>query len=157
MGRGVLWLVSIFALFPDRWIAVADQYELRTAAIAANLAKGMDVPSAVRGGCRYVQAGIRSAPGLGGGNGPLNHFHSVYSLPFAPYDITSSPSTVGNVLTDTYLGGISSNTCLSDLTWLRFGTDSLTIPSCWRWVMGRSRSSRSRDISSRTICILWVY
>ncbi|KAL2123833.1 hypothetical protein VTJ04DRAFT_198 [Mycothermus thermophilus] len=53
-------------------------------AIAANLAKGMDVPTAVRGGCRYVQAGIRSAPGLGGGNGPLNHFHSVYSLPFAP-------------------------------------------------------------------------
>ncbi|KAL2271931.1 hypothetical protein VTJ83DRAFT_1302 [Remersonia thermophila] len=53
-------------------------------AIAANLAKGMDVPAAVRTGCRYVQAGIKTAPGLGGGNGPLNHFHSVYSMPFAP-------------------------------------------------------------------------
>ncbi|KAL2182014.1 Phosphomethylpyrimidine kinase-domain-containing protein [Thermothelomyces heterothallicus CBS 202.75] len=53
-------------------------------AIASNLAKGMEIPAAVRAGCRYVQAGIRSAPGLGGGNGPLNHFHSVYSLPFSP-------------------------------------------------------------------------
>ncbi|KAK4106941.1 hypothetical protein N658DRAFT_414120 [Parathielavia hyrcaniae] len=53
-------------------------------AIASNLAKGMDMPSAVRAGCRYVQVGIRTAPGLGGGNGPLNHFHSVYTLPFSP-------------------------------------------------------------------------
>ncbi|KAH6841161.1 Phosphomethylpyrimidine kinase-domain-containing protein [Chaetomium sp. MPI-CAGE-AT-0009] len=53
-------------------------------AIASNLAKGMAMPAAVRAGCRYVQAGIRSAPGLGGGNGPLNHFHSVYTLPFSP-------------------------------------------------------------------------
>jgi hypothetical protein len=60
------------------------------AAIASNLAKGMDMPSAVRAGCRYVQAGIRTAPGLGGGNGPLNHFHSVYTLPFSPYE--GSPS-----------------------------------------------------------------
>ncbi|KAL2142301.1 hypothetical protein VTI28DRAFT_1375 [Corynascus sepedonium] len=53
-------------------------------AIASNLAEGMDMPAAVRAGCRYVQAGIKSAPGLGGGNGPLNHFHSVYTLPFSP-------------------------------------------------------------------------
>ncbi|KAL2136346.1 hypothetical protein VTI74DRAFT_4178 [Chaetomium olivicolor] len=53
-------------------------------AIASNLAKGMDIPSAVRAGCRYVHVGIRTAPGLGGGNGPLNHFHSVYTLPFPP-------------------------------------------------------------------------
>ncbi|KAH6627592.1 Phosphomethylpyrimidine kinase-domain-containing protein [Chaetomium tenue] len=53
-------------------------------AIASNLAKRMGMPAAVRAGCRYVQAGIRSAPGLGGGNGPLNHFHSVYTLPFSP-------------------------------------------------------------------------
>jgi hydroxymethylpyrimidine/phosphomethylpyrimidine kinase len=46
----------------------------------------MDMPAAVRAGCRYVQAGIRTAPGLGGGNGPLNHFHSVYTLPFSPYE-----------------------------------------------------------------------
>ncbi|GAB1320841.1 trifunctional hydroxymethylpyrimidine [Madurella fahalii] len=53
-------------------------------AIASNLAKGMDVPAAVKAACRYVEAGIRTAPGLGSGNGPLNHFHSVYTLPFSP-------------------------------------------------------------------------
>lgn len=54
------------------------------AAIAANLAKGADVPHAVRAACRYVEAGIRTAPGFGKGHGPLNHFHSVQTLPFAP-------------------------------------------------------------------------
>ncbi|KAM3468849.1 hypothetical protein MY5147_007537 [Beauveria neobassiana] len=54
-------------------------------AISAHLAKGQDVPTAVRAACRYVAAGIRTAPRLGGGNGPLNHFHSSYTLPFSPY------------------------------------------------------------------------
>lgn len=53
-------------------------------AIASNLAKGMKITKAVKAACRYVEAGIKSAPGLGQGNGPLNHFHSVYTLPFAP-------------------------------------------------------------------------
>ncbi|CAN8096851.1 unnamed protein product [Discula destructiva] len=53
-------------------------------AIAANLAKGMDVPGAVRAACRYVEAGIRTAPGFGKGHGPLNHFHSTQTLPFVP-------------------------------------------------------------------------
>ena len=55
-----------------------------TAAIASNLAKGLDVPSAVKAACRYVEVAIRTAPGLGKGNGPLNHFHSTYTLPFSP-------------------------------------------------------------------------
>jgi hydroxymethylpyrimidine/phosphomethylpyrimidine kinase len=42
------------------------------------------MPAAVRSGCRFVEAGIRTAPGLGHGNGPINHFHSTYTLPFAP-------------------------------------------------------------------------
>lgn len=54
------------------------------AAISANLAKGMNVPSAVKAACRYVEAGIRTAPGYGKGNGPLNHFHSMQTLPFVP-------------------------------------------------------------------------
>ncbi|KAI1355737.1 Phosphomethylpyrimidine kinase-domain-containing protein [Xylaria sp. FL0043] len=54
------------------------------AAIAANLAGGMETVDAVRAACRYVEAGIRTAPGYGKGNGPLNHFHSTYMLPFAP-------------------------------------------------------------------------
>lgn len=45
----------------------------------------MSVPDAVRSACRYVEAGIRSAPKIGGGSGPLNHFHSIYSLPFTQY------------------------------------------------------------------------
>lgn len=54
-------------------------------AIAANLAQGMDMVRAVRAACRFVEAGIRTSVDMGKGNGPINHFHSVYSLPFASY------------------------------------------------------------------------
>ncbi|KAH8910326.1 hypothetical protein BR93DRAFT_875169 [Coniochaeta sp. PMI_546] len=53
-------------------------------AIACHLAQGKDVPEAVRLASRYIEAAIRTAPGLGKGSGPLNHFHSTYTLPFAP-------------------------------------------------------------------------
>ncbi|KAK6428791.1 trifunctional hydroxymethylpyrimidine kinase/phosphomethylpyrimidine kinase/thiaminase [Oleoguttula sp. CCFEE 5521] len=54
-------------------------------AIACNLAKSpADVEKAVRSACRYVDAAIRSSPNLGQGAGPLNHFHSMQILPFAP-------------------------------------------------------------------------
>jgi hydroxymethylpyrimidine/phosphomethylpyrimidine kinase / thiaminase len=53
-------------------------------AIAANMASGEEMPAAVRGACRYVEAGIRTSKDLGKGNGPINHFHSSYHLPFAP-------------------------------------------------------------------------
>lgn len=55
------------------------------AAIASGLAKGVDPVAAVRSACRFVEVGIRTAPKLGSGNGPLNHFHSTYVLPFSPY------------------------------------------------------------------------
>ncbi|RDA86257.1 hypothetical protein CP532_5088 [Ophiocordyceps camponoti-leonardi (nom. inval.)] len=54
------------------------------AAIASGLAQGSDVPDAVRMACRYVEAAIRAAPGLGSGHGPLGHFHSTFHLPFSP-------------------------------------------------------------------------
>ena len=54
------------------------------AAIASNLANGLDVVQAVKRACRYVEAGIKTATDLGHGNGPINHFHSTYTLPFAP-------------------------------------------------------------------------
>jgi hydroxymethylpyrimidine kinase/phosphomethylpyrimidine kinase len=57
---------------------------METAAIASNLANGMDVIRAVKQACRYVEAGIRTSTDLGKGNGPINHFHSTYTLPFAP-------------------------------------------------------------------------
>jgi hydroxymethylpyrimidine/phosphomethylpyrimidine kinase / thiaminase len=53
-------------------------------AIAANLATGKEMPVAVRDACRYVEAGIKTSKDLGKGNGPINHFHSTYTLPFAP-------------------------------------------------------------------------
>jgi len=56
-----------------------------TAAIASNMAAGMDVPSSVKKACRYIEAAIKTAPGLGQGSGPLNHFHSTYILPFSPF------------------------------------------------------------------------
>lgn len=52
-------------------------------AIASNLANGLDIPQAVKAACRYVEVGIKTATDLGHGNGPINHFHSTYTLPFS--------------------------------------------------------------------------
>ncbi len=49
-------------------------------AIACGLAQGMAMEAAVRRGHAYVLAAIRSAPGLGGGQGPLNHAHTVVAF-----------------------------------------------------------------------------
>lgn len=46
-------------------------------AIATGLAQGMALPDAVARARAYVQEAIRTAPGLGGGHGPLNHGHTV--------------------------------------------------------------------------------
>jgi hydroxymethylpyrimidine/phosphomethylpyrimidine kinase len=43
-------------------------------AIAAGLAQGLALADAVTRAHAYVQAAIRTAPGLGQGHGPLNHF-----------------------------------------------------------------------------------
>ncbi|KAL9017598.1 MAG: hypothetical protein Q9185_005105 [Variospora sp. 1 TL-2023] len=50
------------------------------ASIASNLALGRDVPHAVKNACRYVERGIRTAPDLGRGSGPINHFPSYAPL-----------------------------------------------------------------------------
>lgn len=59
-------------------------YLISLAAIASNLAKGSDIIQAVKMGCQYVDSAIRTAPNLGQGNGPINHFHSLQALPFGP-------------------------------------------------------------------------
>ncbi len=46
------------------------------AAIAAGLASGMPLKDAVSQAKRYVTAAIREAFPMGGGHGPLNHFHA---------------------------------------------------------------------------------
>jgi hydroxymethylpyrimidine/phosphomethylpyrimidine kinase len=45
-----------------------------SSAIAAGLARGAALPEAVAAAKRFVDEAIRTAPGLGGGAGPLNHF-----------------------------------------------------------------------------------
>jgi hydroxymethylpyrimidine/phosphomethylpyrimidine kinase len=46
-------------------------------AIAAGLAQGMGLAAALDRARRYVQAAIAGAPGIGAGNGPLNHAVTV--------------------------------------------------------------------------------
>lgn len=46
-------------------------------AIAAGLAQGLGLPDAVARARRYLRAAILSAPGLGGGHGPLDHAHTA--------------------------------------------------------------------------------
>lgn len=53
-------------------------------AIAANLALEKDTKHAVRDAVRFVEAGIKTSFDLGQGSGPINHFHSIYTMPFAP-------------------------------------------------------------------------
>lgn len=54
-------------------------------AIAANLALREEMKRAVGSAVRFVEAGIKTSFDLGKGSGPINHFHSLCSLPFAPY------------------------------------------------------------------------
>lgn len=58
--------------------------DVRVAAIASRLASGLDIAQAVKTANFYIEAGIRTSKDLGKGSGPINHFHSTYTLPFAP-------------------------------------------------------------------------
>jgi len=49
-----------------------------SAAIAAFLALGQPVDEALRSARAYLEGAIRHAPGLGSGQGPLNHFWRLY-------------------------------------------------------------------------------
>ncbi|TID28791.1 hypothetical protein CANINC_002310 [Pichia inconspicua] len=60
-----------------------------SAAIASNLANGLKIVNAVVNGIVYVQQGIKDAPKLGSGCGPLNHLQKVTTL---NYDICDSIS-----------------------------------------------------------------
>lgn len=48
-----------------------------SAAIAAELAHGRALPEAVAAGKKFISEAIRTAPGLGSGNGPVNHHARV--------------------------------------------------------------------------------
>ncbi|GAB4365833.1 MAG: bifunctional hydroxymethylpyrimidine kinase/phosphomethylpyrimidine kinase [Kiloniellaceae bacterium] len=51
-----------------------------SAAIAAGLAKGRDLPTAVRDAHAYLQGAIAAADGIavGSGHGPVHHFHALW-------------------------------------------------------------------------------
>ena len=49
-----------------------------SAAVAANLALGTELPDAVERAIAFVARAIATAPGLGRGNGPINHFAPIY-------------------------------------------------------------------------------
>lgn len=48
------------------------------AAITSHLALGQSLPDAIRMAQRYIAGAIRRAPGLGHGQGPINHFWALY-------------------------------------------------------------------------------
>lgn len=48
-----------------------------SAAVAALLARGLALPEAVGAAKRFIAEAIRTAPGLGRGSGPVNHFAGV--------------------------------------------------------------------------------
>ena len=50
-------------------------------ALAAGLAQGLALREAVARARAYLQAAIRTAPGLGRGHGPVNHGHTVKAFP----------------------------------------------------------------------------
>jgi thiaminase II len=53
-------------------------------ALAANLALKKPLHAAVQDACQYVETAIKTGFQLGHGNGPINHFHSLQVLSFAP-------------------------------------------------------------------------
>jgi len=78
MEQGAPWLVGL-----DYSVKRNIAY-IRKAAIACNLALGMSTIAAVKKANLYIEAGIKTSSGIGAGNGPINHFHSTYTLPFGP-------------------------------------------------------------------------
>jgi hypothetical protein len=124
-------------------------------AIAANLAHGKDMIRAVRSAVRFVEAGIKTSTDMGKGSGPINHFHSVYTIPFAPYvrlyprkleqDI-NWPSAVDDFW----------NISWTAPTFSRFGRNSPITTLLKVWARARFLCKDSRNISCRTIFIWCV-
>lgn len=52
-----------------------------SAAITALLSRGVELPDAVRHAKRFISEAIRTSPGLGRGNGPVNHHAAVDFIP----------------------------------------------------------------------------
>jgi hydroxymethylpyrimidine/phosphomethylpyrimidine kinase len=71
-----LWDGAVWREFPAPRVDTVHTHATGctySAAIAAGLAKGANLVDAVAAGKRFVDAAIRTAPGLGRGQGPVNH------------------------------------------------------------------------------------
>ena len=78
----LLWSDGVAHAFADPRIESTQTHGTGctlSAAIAARLARGEAVLKAVEGARAFVRAAIASAPGLGHGVGPVNHFASTES------------------------------------------------------------------------------
>jgi len=73
----VLWHAGEFREYRSARIDTAHTHGTGctySAAITAWLARGVDMAEAVRRAKRFIDAAIRTNPGLGGGSGPVNHW-----------------------------------------------------------------------------------
>ena len=51
-----------------------------SAAVATLLAQGEPLPAAVQRAKQFISAAIRTAPEIGGGHGPVNHWQAAHEL-----------------------------------------------------------------------------
>jgi hydroxymethylpyrimidine/phosphomethylpyrimidine kinase len=75
----VLWDGTEERVFRHPWVDTPHTHGTGctlSAAIAAGLARGDTLPEAVERAIRFVARAIATAPGLGGGRGPVDHFAS---------------------------------------------------------------------------------
>lgn len=76
----VLATADGFETFEGAWIETRHTHGTGctlASAIATGLAQGLDVRAAAARGRLYVRRALETAPGFGGGHGPLNHAHPV--------------------------------------------------------------------------------
>ncbi len=76
-ARDILYLDGMIHEYPSERIDTPHTHGTGctySAAITACLARGMAIPAAIALAKRFITEAIRSAPGLGRGQGPVNHF-----------------------------------------------------------------------------------
>lgn len=79
-ARDLLLVDGIFHEYPSERLETPHTHGTGctfSAAITACLACGIELPRAVAIAKRFITEAIRTNPGLGGGNGPVNHFARV--------------------------------------------------------------------------------
>jgi Hydroxymethylpyrimidine/phosphomethylpyrimidine kinase len=120
-------------------------------AIAANLASGKDMIRAVRSAVRFVEVGIKTSIDLGKGSGPINHFHSTYTMPFAPYVTHPLDILVFFILTVCYLAVDSLSTSWTAMMCIKYGSSLPTMSLSKAWARVRYLLEGSRRTSCKTI------